>query len=323
MRVLWLPDVLRAAGLTVHEVPGWRTRGNDSFGPVRGITCHHTAGSRNSTVEGEIRVLLNGSESAPPPIAQLFLARNGDWHVIASGLCYHNKVGWDGPNEGYGNDALLGIEAQHSGGDEPWTPVQYDSYVRGVAALVRHKASGWDVSVSRVAGHKEHQPGSKSDPTFNMTAFRTAVAREISDWEDDMSAADVAAINKHTDEKIAALKTELFAQFDQLPREQIWRAFEWPSGSMSWNNLAWLLQLRTDHIGNVQMPAVLAALQVVTEAITALRADVAADEATDATDRDAILARVAEAEANLRAAIEAQPDESETPQEPAKPPAGA
>src|SRR5690349_22256812 len=100
MRVLWLPTVLRSAGLTVHEVPGWKTRGADTFGPVRGITCHHTAGSRTSTVEGELNTLLHGSNSAPAPIAQLFLARSGDWYVVASGLCFHNKVGWAGPNEG-------------------------------------------------------------------------------------------------------------------------------------------------------------------------------------------------------------------------------
>lgn len=184
MRYTWLASVLRSAGLTVHEVSGWKTRGADTYGPVRGITCHHTAGSRTSTDHGEIRVLLNGSASAPPPIAQLYLSRSGAWHVIAAGTCYHNKVGWAGPNEGYGNDNLLGIEAQHSGGDEPWTPVQYNSYIRGVAALVRHRAPGWDVRVSRVAGHKEHQPGAKSDPTFNMDAFRRSVAREIEEWDD-------------------------------------------------------------------------------------------------------------------------------------------
>lgn len=183
MRLLWLPAVLRAAGLTVHEVPGWKTRGEDSFGPVRGITCHATAGSRTSTDDGEIRVLLNGSATAPPPIAQLYLSRSGAWWVVASGTCYHNKVGWAGPNEGYGNDSLLGIEAQHSNtAAEPWTTQQHQSYVTGVAALVRQLG----IPVARVAGHKEHQPGAKTDPTFDMTRFRAAVATEL---EDDMSAA--------------------------------------------------------------------------------------------------------------------------------------
>jgi hypothetical protein len=55
-----------------------------------------------------------------------------------------------------------------------------------VAALVRHDASGWNVPVSHVAGHKEHQPGAKSDPTFNMTSFRAAVAREIKEWDEEL-----------------------------------------------------------------------------------------------------------------------------------------
>lgn len=185
MRVLWLPAVLRAAGLTVHEVSGWKARGADSFGPVRGITCHHTAGSRTSSDAGEIGVLVNGRPGLSGPIAQLYLSRTGDWHVVASGHCNHNLVGWAGPNEGYGNDALLGIEAQHSGDGEPWTARQYDSYVRGAAALVRHQASGWDVTVARVAGHKEHQPGAKTDPSFDMNAFRARVRAEIATWEDD------------------------------------------------------------------------------------------------------------------------------------------
>lgn len=183
MRVLWLPNVLRAAGLTVHEVAGWKTRGADSFGPVRGITCHHTAGSRTSSDAGEINTLVNGRPGLAGPIAQLYLSRTGDWHVVASGHCNHNLVGWAGPNEGYGNDNLLGIEAQHSGAGEPWTARQYDSYVRGVAALVRHEAPGWDVTVGRVAGHKEHQPGAKTDPSFDMDTFRAQVRAEIDNWE--------------------------------------------------------------------------------------------------------------------------------------------
>lgn len=194
MRLLFLPSVLREAGLTVHEVAGWRTRGSDTYGPVRGITCHATAGSRNSTDAGEIRVLLNGSETAPPPIAQLYLGRQGHWWVVASGLCFHNKVGWAGPNEGFGNDSLLGIEAANDNRGEPWPDVQYDSYVRGVAALVEHKASGFNVTLARVAGHKEHQPGNKTDPTFNMNTFRSQVLRTIEG--DTVEDADIRRIWK-------------------------------------------------------------------------------------------------------------------------------
>lgn len=216
MRALWLPQVLRAAGLTVHEVPGWKTRGRDSWGPVRGITCHHTAGSRTSSDAGELNVLINGRVGLAGPIAQLYLSRSGDWHVVASGHCNHNLVGWDGPNEGYGNDALLGIEAQHSGGSEPWTERQYDSYVRGVAALVRHKADGWNVSVSRVAGHKEHQPGAKNDPSFDMGNFRTRVLAEINDWEDEMTEADKKWMTGQINAAVAKIAADNAARVDDI-----------------------------------------------------------------------------------------------------------
>ncbi|GAA3764184.1 hypothetical protein GCM10022225_57680 [Plantactinospora mayteni] len=173
MRLLWLADVLRSAGLTVHEVGGWRSRGSTSFDP-HGIMCHETRGSLRSTDAGEIYVLLHGSATAPPPIAQLYLSRTGHWHVIASGRCNHVRVGWAGPFKGVGNSGLIGIEAQHALG-EPWTNRQYDSYVRGVRAL--RDRTGWGI-----AGHKEHQPAGyghpsvKTDPSFNMNQFRRDVA---------------------------------------------------------------------------------------------------------------------------------------------------
>jgi hypothetical protein len=185
MRLLWLADVLRSAGLTVHEVGGWRNRGSSSFEP-RGIMCHETRGSLHSTDAGEIYVLLNGSPTAPPPIAQLYLSRTGHWHVIASGRCNHVLTGWAGPFKGVGNSGLVGIEAQHALG-EPWTDRQYDSYVRGVAALKRR--TGWGV-----AGHKEHQPGGhghssvKTDPSFNMNTFRRDVEALLSGEENIMPA---------------------------------------------------------------------------------------------------------------------------------------
>jgi hypothetical protein len=41
----WLPAVLLEAGLRVAEQPGWRTRGHGNAGAIRGVICHHTAGS--------------------------------------------------------------------------------------------------------------------------------------------------------------------------------------------------------------------------------------------------------------------------------------
>jgi hypothetical protein len=177
-RALWLPSVLRSAGLTVHEQPGWQTRGGDTFDP-RGVIVHATAG--RLSIQDDIRVLLTGSTSAPPPISQLFLARTGEWWVIASGRCNHALAGRAGNLAGLGNTNLLGIEAANDNRGEAWPDVQYQSYVRGVRAICGHK--GW--GTNRISGHKEHQPPpDKTDPTFSMAAFRAAVANP---QEDDMA----------------------------------------------------------------------------------------------------------------------------------------
>lgn len=187
MRLLWLADVLRAAGLQVVEVDGWKTRGSDSYGPLRGLVCHETRGSATSTDAGEIGVLVNGRVGLSGPISQLYLSRTGVWHVVASGTCHHVKTGWGGVHTGYGNDSLIGVEAAHAE-SEDWVnkPTQYDSYVRGVAAVCKHM--GWDRGA--VVGHKEHQPGDKPDPEFSMDAFRVKVVFAM---EDDMPTPDQIA----------------------------------------------------------------------------------------------------------------------------------
>lgn len=193
MRLLWLADVLRAAGLTVHEYDGWRTRGLESFGPVRGIVCHGTAGSLTSSDAGELRVIaITGSNSATAPIAQLYLSRSGAWWVVASGTCTGVVSGTGGPLEGYSDDAVLQIEAQHAK-DEPWSAAQYGSYVRGVAALARHRVSGYEVPLAHVIGHYEHQPtgpNTKSDPWFDMNRFRADVAAVLNGGDDVLSETD-------------------------------------------------------------------------------------------------------------------------------------
>lgn len=192
MRLLELPAVLRAAGLTVHEWPGWRSHGSDMWGPVRGIICHGTGGRLTSTDEGEINVIaVTGSATAPEvPIAQLYQSRSGEWTVIASGRGTGVKTGTAGPLKGYSDGAVLQIEAQHNG-SEPWTEVQYRSYVRGVAALVRYLK----IPVSMVVGHYEHQPTEKTDPWFDMNRFRADVTEVlIGDDVDERTKADIWAI---------------------------------------------------------------------------------------------------------------------------------
>lgn len=185
MRLTWIADVLRAAGLTVVEVDGWKTRGAEYSSTPLAVICHETQGSATSSVQGELNVLINGRTGLAGPIAQLMIDRKGVWYVVASGRCNQVKTGVAGPLKGKGNSYSFGVEAMHAV-SEDWTrkPAQYASYVAGVAAIC--KRMGWQPDV-HVIGHKEHQPGDKSDPEFSMPAFRAAVAGDDGDGDDMLS----------------------------------------------------------------------------------------------------------------------------------------
>lgn len=204
MRLLWLPEVLRRAGLTVREVPGWQTRSGpededaSTFVP-RGVVIHETRSPRIASDADEIRVLVEGRVGLSGPIAQLYLGRGGVWHVVAAGLCHHVRTGWGGPFTGLGNSRLLGVEPAHtvsvdgSGRRlETWAQkrTQYVSYVKGVAAILRY--TGWPAPV----GHKEHQPGDKPDPEFDMGQFRRDVAHVLAGGSLDMEQTEPLIMNK-------------------------------------------------------------------------------------------------------------------------------
>jgi len=185
-RALWLPTVLRAAGLTVHEESGWKTRGYDGFDP-EAVVCHATAGKLTARQDINI-IAYTGSTTAPAPISQLFLARTGEIWVIASGTCNHigdANLPIPGPDE-RGNDNAIGIEAGNDNRGEPWPSAQYNAYVTAVAAICRHM--GW--STARVFGHKEISYTGKTDPTFGMDAFRSRVAAVLANEGDDMLLTD-------------------------------------------------------------------------------------------------------------------------------------
>lgn len=170
----WMPDVLRAAGLRVTEISGWQNRGHGNVGDIRGVLLHHTAGPATGNFPSQ-NVIVDGRAGLPGPLANLGLARDGTWIVIAAGLAYHAGAGyvsWCGRNNG--NNHLIGIEAESTGRGD-WTAAQRTSYPRGVAALLRHLRLGSD----RALAHKEWAPGRKIDPAGwpgDMAGFRADVA---------------------------------------------------------------------------------------------------------------------------------------------------
>ena len=178
----WLPEVLEGAGLKVAEQPGWRTRGRSEMGPVKGVICHHTAGaSANHGVMPSLNTIVNGRAATPTtkalsgPLAQLALARDGTWIVVAAGRANHAGGGdWRGVTAG--NSNMIGVEAENTGlpNDSPWPEVQMDAYRRGVAAILKKIGADADMC----CGHKEYAlpKGRKSDPDFDMDDFRDGVA---------------------------------------------------------------------------------------------------------------------------------------------------
>lgn len=191
---LWLPDVLRAAGLEVREHPGWRDRGHGDFGSIWGVVAHHT-GSFGATP---------GSIANHPQLglcSQLYLGSDGVYTVVGAGIAWHAGQGsYPGLPDNNANGFTIGIEAANDGGGTPgrphrssWSDAQYDAYVRGVAAILRHL--GHDAS--HVIAHKEWAGASqgKWDPgAIDMQIFRRDVQAAIDgepnhSQEDDMPSA--------------------------------------------------------------------------------------------------------------------------------------
>ncbi|MDB4923125.1 MAG: peptidoglycan-binding protein [Mucilaginibacter sp.] len=122
-----------------------------------------------------LKTLINGRPDLSGPLSQLGLGRDGTYYIIAAGKCNHAGGGkWQGIATG--NSNFIGIEAENTGGrdDTPWPTIQVDAYHRGVAAILKHIGKGAEFC----AGHKEYAlpPGRKSDPDFDMNAFRSSVS---------------------------------------------------------------------------------------------------------------------------------------------------
>lgn len=189
MRAPWLPDVLRAAGLTVIEVAGWRGRGRE-LGGIDGVVAHHTATGPRSSDQSVANLLRVGRTDLAGPLAQLGLDRSGRYWLIADGRCNHNGYGE------WGNSSI-GIEAFNDGVGEAWPARQVDAYQRGAAAILTQIG----LPPSRVKGHKETDPGRKIDPAgIDMNTFRARVA-DLMAGDDEMTPEQEARLGKWMQEQ--------------------------------------------------------------------------------------------------------------------------
>lgn len=181
MRIDWAASVLQEAGLTVVEEAGWSARGHEfALGPL-GVILHHDASTAGG-VPAHPSVIINGRgppNPLPGPLSQWYLNRKGVWHVIASGRANHAGPGrYNGIASG--NGRLLGVEAANNGTTEDWPQVQRDSYVAGIAAILKRLQAPSLMAI----GHKEWATpvGRKPDPSFDMDVFRADLQRRMGEW---------------------------------------------------------------------------------------------------------------------------------------------
>ena len=220
-----LVQALKAEGVTVREKSGWRNHNRNSasrrWGPVNGITIHHTAG-RDS-----LALCWSGTADLPGPLCHTHLAKDGIATMVGHGRANHagtfaqnayDAVVKESPVHPRpdasepvdGNQHFYGIEIENLGdGKDPYPEVQYQAAVRWAAAICR--AHGW--SADSIIGHREGTRR-KIDPSFPMAIFRDAVAARLAhepgwnpgDEEDPMAGitkADIYAAVWETD-KVAA-----------------------------------------------------------------------------------------------------------------------
>ncbi|WP_255441714.1 peptidoglycan recognition protein family protein [Corynebacterium megadyptis] len=183
---LWLPEVLRAFGVQVKEMPGWKQWGMGDFDNIEGVACHHTAGATTPAQYIARNPMLGNGLSS-----QIHLARDGVVTLCGAGIAWHYGAADSWAKipqifKGYvnrksngrwvsftaANALMISIEAVNKGdGTQPWPEKQMDAYARTCAAICWYLG----LPVSRVIGHKEGAPSRKIDPNFDMDAFRRRV----------------------------------------------------------------------------------------------------------------------------------------------------
>lgn len=158
-------DVLRAAGVQVVEVDGWKTRARSSGGFAAGrpwcVMWHHTASK--ATPESDVSYIVNADTA---PISNLLIARDGCAWVVAAGATNTNGKG--GPltlpkgtvPANCMNEYGFGMEIANDGVGEPYPQAQIDCAFACSNALNLLFGNPPTAAVS----HASWSPGRKIDP---------------------------------------------------------------------------------------------------------------------------------------------------------------
>jgi N-acetylmuramoyl-L-alanine amidase-like protein len=176
-RDLGLATRLRAAGLTVREVKGWKTRGDTVFHP-KGAVTHHTAGAAAAPGRRapSLGIVINGRKDLSGPLCNVYQDYDDVVYVVAAGRANHAGLPDGGVFKGMrGNSDAWGLEIEHPG-TFPLTSKRIEVAARIQAAVIKGTAGP-----SMVVTHKEWAPSRKIDPAtnFDANAFRHLVSNAL------------------------------------------------------------------------------------------------------------------------------------------------
>ncbi|HEX6354182.1 N-acetylmuramoyl-L-alanine amidase [Actinophytocola sp.] len=174
---------LRTAGITVHEVPGWQSRGNGQSSAYEGGLVHHTATAFGNALSGSGvgNLLINGRPDLRGPLCNY--AGNADGSITVVAAHPANHAGASGgrsmgplPVTNLFNKRVLGLEIVYPG-TAPMREAQFRSALVWSRIVAQVCGNG---DMQRVRAHAETSVTGKWDPgeapgrTINMTAFRAA-----------------------------------------------------------------------------------------------------------------------------------------------------
>lgn len=127
---------LKAEGLTVVEVGGWRTRNRNHkgpWGPVHGVMLHHTVTHGTAYT---VRLCRDGDAALPGPLCHGVITKDGRVHLVGHGRTNHAGAGDSDvlaaviaekrlPPDQHantdGNRHFYGFECENLGdGEDPW-----------------------------------------------------------------------------------------------------------------------------------------------------------------------------------------------------------
>lgn len=217
--VIWLPDVLRSAGLPVQVSDGAFERGHGDLGDVWGVVDHHTGNDNASWQSIAFHPELGLA-------SQLHLSQQGLFTVCGVGIAWHAGNGsWPGLGTNNANPRTIGIEAANDGGGSPgrphrldWPAIQYDHYVEGNAAILRHINENESHSI----GHKEWAGAAqgKWDPGgIDMNIFRNDIRSLMSGQGDPLMGVNVDGLNLVIDKLLASSPERNIYRDDDLDHD--------------------------------------------------------------------------------------------------------